>query len=62
MKFVCPHCQQKYELDESYDGQIAQCTRCQKDFTLTAAKGNDSTPLATNEEKKYPYDFIPYLG
>ena len=34
MRFACPHCQQKYELDDKYNGQIAQCTKCQNDFTL----------------------------
>lgn len=34
MRFACPHCQQKYELDDKYNGQIAQCTRCKNDFTL----------------------------
>lgn len=32
MKAQCPHCNQHYEIDDAYNGQIVECARCNREF------------------------------
>lgn len=32
MKAQCPHCNQHYEIDNAYNGQIVECARCNREF------------------------------
>ncbi len=34
MKTECPHCKQHYEIEDQYNGQIVECTTCQKEFCV----------------------------
>ena len=34
MKTICPHCQQHYEIEDAYIGEIVQCTTCQQEFVV----------------------------
>ena len=38
MRLRCPHCRQKYEIDEQFAGQEIECVSCGKLFRLPAAK------------------------
>lgn len=32
MKTQCPHCNQHYEVDDQYNGQIIECQKCKQEF------------------------------
>lgn len=34
MKTQCPHCNQRYEVDDEYNGQIIECQNCKQDFFI----------------------------
>lgn len=34
MKILCPHCEQKYEVDDQFLGITVQCHSCKQDFAL----------------------------
>ena len=63
LKFICPYCQQKYELDASCNGQIVQCTRCQRDFTLVASQNNEPPSpcndgcFSKKQNSSYPWHY-----
>ena len=46
MKISCPHCQQNYEVDESYAGQNVQCQNCGNEFMVTL-------PISETEKRIY---------
>ena len=47
MKIVCPHCQQHYEIDDSYAGNWTICESCGKNFAIPdAATISSSIPEA----------------
>ena len=48
MKISCPHCQQNYEVDESYAGQNVQCQNCGNEFSVNAS------PVVMLPTKKCP--------
>lgn len=34
MKTQCPHCSQRYEIDDQYNGQIIECQKCGQEFVI----------------------------
>lgn len=42
MKTECPHCDQHYEVDEEYIGQIAKCISCNQEFVIEMIKPDDA--------------------
>lgn len=32
MKTECPHCNQHYEVDDQYNGQVVECQKCKQEF------------------------------
>ena len=38
MKVICPHCQQHYEIDDSYAGNWTICESCGKNFAIPDAE------------------------
>ena len=50
MRMRCPHCGQKYEIDDDLTGQELECSACGK--TFTAAKSDDSPTDAPVPELK----------
>lgn len=40
MKLHCPHCQQKYEIPDEYNGKSVECSICNKEF-VASPKNND---------------------
>lgn len=60
MNATCPHCQQKYEVDESYYGHSIQCVSCKNDFVLTRPEITLPSPEitmtgASPSEKQCPF-------
>ena len=41
MKTECPHCDQHYEVDEEYIGQIAKCISCNQEFVIEMIRPDD---------------------
>lgn len=68
MRMNCPHCGQKYDVDDEYAGKEAECSACGKVFTVTALENKPTTPLfnITCPHCKQKYDVAlktcPYCG
>lgn len=70
MKIECPHCEQHYEIDDEYIGQIIECQKCKQEFvaeplpvpvvaepprTSKRGKGSDVKAGITPANKKCPF-------
>lgn len=53
MKTECPHCDQHYEVDEEYIGQIAKCISCNQEFVIEMIK-SDTNDIQENFAQKQP--------
>ncbi len=49
MNAYCPHCQQKYEVDESYYGHSIQCVSCKNNFVLTRPDDSPESAVSAAE-------------
>ena len=52
MKTECPHCDQHYEVDEEYIGQIAKCISCNQEFVIEKIRPDDA--VQENFAQKQP--------
>lgn len=50
MKISCPHCGQRYELDDSFAGQSVTCERCWKDFVAFAPEPPPPEPVKEKDD------------
>lgn len=50
MKTECPHCNQHYEVDDQYDGQVVECQKCKQEFFVEPLR--DLPPKRKSELSK----------
>lgn len=51
MKIQCPHCGQRYEIDDQYDGFQTECLRCRKSFVITSINVGDEEISGSRQKK-----------
>lgn len=50
MKTECPHCNQHYEVDDQYNGQVVECQKCKQEFFVEPLR--DLPPKRKSELSK----------
>ena len=53
MKFSCPHCQKKYDIEAAHPGKKVRCKQCQKVFQIPPS------PASRPVKSVVPFDSLP---
>ena len=53
--FHCPHCNQKFDCDDSFDGQEVECPSCEKIIKIRKPQEENNFPEKKQDYKEFLY-------
>lgn len=63
MKTQCPHCNQKYDVSDDFNGQVVECSHCKQEFFVeTYQEELDPVLIATKQKREKNYKVILVEG
>ena len=60
-KSICPHCKQHYELEDDIQGQVAECTKCGREFTIVPMEKPVLFPISDPFRKTIAWTYCVYV-